>query len=94
MSYVPGDWIVAEAYSFVDPDLYTDVLNDMMLKKYLTALIKRQWGQNLSKYDSIQMPGGTTLRGPDIFTEGNEAVIAIEEEIRDGYSNPIDFFVG
>ena len=59
----------------------TDVWNDRFLKKYATALIKLQWGNNLSKFAGIQMPGGVTLDGVRIMTEAREEIEKLEEEM-------------
>lgn len=89
-----GNYVLFEVYTVVDPEIYSDVFNDMMLKRYLTALLKRQWGANLMKFNNIQLPGGTTLNGIEIYNEGKADVEKIEAEIRDGFSYPVDFFVG
>lgn len=61
---------------------YSDVWNDRFLKKYATALIKLQWGNNLSKFAGIQMPGGVTLDGVRIMTEAREELAKLEEEMQ------------
>ena len=61
---------------------YSDVFNDRFLKKYATALIKLQWGNNLSKFAGIQMPGGVTLDGVRIMTEAREELEKLEEEMQ------------
>lgn len=61
---------------------YSDVWNDRFLKKYATALIKLQWGNNLSKFAGIQMPGGVTLDGVRIMTEAREEIEKLEEEMQ------------
>jgi len=64
------------------------------LKKYTTVLIKRQWGQNMSKFEGIQLPGGVSLRGGEIYNEANEEIQRLEEELKNTYELPIDFNVG
>jgi hypothetical protein len=64
-----GDFIIIECYRKLDPATYTDVFNDIYLKRYTTALIKRQWGANLSKFEGVQMLGGVTLNGAKLFEE-------------------------
>ena len=59
----PGQYVVIEGYATLNPNNYPKIFNDRYLKEYVTALIKRQWGANLSKFDGVQMPGGVTLRG-------------------------------
>ena len=62
-----GEYIIIECYRKLDPTTYTDVFNDIYLKRYATALIKRQWGANLSKFEGVQMLGGVTLNGAKLF---------------------------
>ena len=73
-TYNVGDFIVAEAFAILDPATYTEVYDDMFLKKYATALIKKQWGANMSKFSGIQMPGGVTLNGDQIFQEAAQEI--------------------
>jgi len=63
-----GEYLIFEVYRKVDPDTYTDLYDDLYLKRYVTALIKRQWGQNLSKFSGTAMLGGVTLNGPELFS--------------------------
>ena len=56
-----NEFLIIECYRKLDPDSYTDIYNDMYLKRYATALIKRQWGSNLSKFDGVTMLGGVTM---------------------------------
>ena len=64
-----GDFIIIEAYAALDPDFFTEIYNDRLFKKYVTALIKKQWGSNLSKFAGVQLPGGVQLNGPQIYAE-------------------------
>jgi hypothetical protein len=88
------EYLVFEAYRILDPATYADVYNDMFLKKYLTALIKLQWGNNLSKFAGVQMPGGVTLDGVRIMQEAMEEITKIEEEMSLRYELPVDMMVG
>ena len=88
------DWMVIEAYAIVDPDTYTDVYGDMFLKKYLTSLLKKQWGQNLIKFEGMQLPGGVTLNGRQLYDDANTELEKIEEEVQLKYSLPDDFYIG
>ena len=74
--------------------LFRSVWNDRMLKKLATAYVKKQWGQNMSKFDKMQLPGGITMRGVDIFNEATAEITAIEQEIRNTYELPPSFLVG
>jgi hypothetical protein len=89
-----GDYIIVEGYKILDPDTYTDVYNDYFLKTYATALIKRQWGNNLKKFEGVQLPGGVTLNGQKIFDEATEELKELKLEIQNTYQLPIDFFTG
>ena len=64
-----GDYIIAEVYQIVDPDTHTSVYDDMWLKEYSTALIKQQWGANLIKFEGMQLPGGVSLNGRQLFDD-------------------------
>ena len=87
-----GQYIMAEAYVSIDdtPEMW----NDSWLKKYTTALIKRQWGNNLSKFDNMQLPGGVTINASKIQEEANSEIEALEESLINTYSLPPDFIVG
>jgi hypothetical protein len=65
-----------------------------MLKKYFVQLIKRQWGQNLSKFENVQLPGGGTLRGEKIYLEAQGEIDRIEAEILTAYEGPPFFQMG
>lgn len=88
------EYLVFEVYRILDPNTYTDVYNDMFLKKYLTALIKLQWGNNLSKFSGVQMPGGVTLDGVRIMEEARTEIEKIEEEMSLRYELPVNMMVG
>ena len=89
-----GTIIIIEAYRALDPATYTEVYNDMFLKKYATALIKQQWGSNLKKFTGVTLPGGITLDGQTIFSEATEEINKIEEEMNMKYELPPDGFIG
>jgi hypothetical protein len=90
----PGDWISILAYATLDPDEYTEIYNDRYLKRYLTALIKRQWGANMAKFEGVQLPGGVTMRGDRIYAEAMAEISAIEQEMLHSYELPTDFMTG
>ena len=89
-----GDFIVVECYRIIDPDTFTDVYNDYYLKKYATALIKKQWGQNLIKFEGMQMPGGVTFNGRQIYDDAIADIEKLEEEMRLNWEDPVDFYTG
>ena len=83
------EWIVIECYRTLDPDTYTDVYNDIYLKRYTTALFKKQWGANLSKFNGVAMVGGVTLNGQQIFSEALQEIEKLENDIRSTFElNP------
>ena len=88
------DYIIIECYRKLDPDSYTDIYDDIYLKRYATALIKRQWGANLSKFNGVQMLGGVTMNGADIFSQAQEEIQRLEEQIQLAFETPIDYMVG
>jgi len=79
--FTVGDVLIIEAYRILDPNTYTEVYDDMFLKKYCTSLIKRQWGENLKKFEGVQLPGGVTLNGKTIYDEAVEEINKIEEQM-------------
>mgnify|MGYP003631498208 FL=1 len=89
-----GDYVVAEIYSIVDPETYTSIYNDMFMKDFTTQLIKQQWGANMSKFDNMQLPGGVTVNGTQMYQEATEEIIRLEEKMRSEQEFPPDFFVG
>jgi hypothetical protein len=89
-----GDYVVAEVYQMLDPVTFTSIYDDRWLKDYLTALIKRQWGRNMGKFDGIAMLGGITISGKQIEGEANEELKILEEKLRLEHELPVDFMVG
>jgi hypothetical protein len=89
-----GDYVVAEVYTAVDPDTFSSVYNDMFVKNYTTALIKQQWGMNMSKFEGMQLPGGVTISGRQILEDANAELKELEEKLRLEQELPPDFFVG
>jgi hypothetical protein len=70
------------------------VYNDIWLKRYVTAQIKRQWGSNLSKFNGVTMIGGVTLNGEKLFTDAQTEIEKLEKEIRDSYEISPTFMMG
>jgi hypothetical protein len=90
----PNDYLIIEAYAVLDPDEYPKIYNDRLLKKYLTALIKKQWGANMAKYDGVQLPGGITFKGAQIYQDAINEIALIENELRTTHELPTDFMLG
>lgn len=89
-----GTYILMEGYAVLDPEKYGEIYNDMVVKKYTTALIKEQWGMNLIKFKGIELPGGITIDGDTIYAEALKDKERIEEEIQLKWELPPGFFVG
>jgi len=83
-----GEYLIIEVFRKLDPDTYTDIYDDLYLKRYTTALIKKQWGQNLSKFSGTAMLGGVTLNGPELFSTALQEQRQLEDEIRTNYEEP------
>jgi hypothetical protein len=91
---VLGEYMLIEAYQKIDPDTYTDVYNDRWLQRYCTALIKKQWGENLKKFEGISMPGGVSFNGQKIWDEAIDEIQAMESEMVSSYSLPVTDMLG
>lgn len=89
-----GEYIVIESYIIIDPNTYTDVYNDRMLKKLATSYIKKQWGNNLKKFNGMQLPGGITLSGQQMYEEAMTEIKEIEDTIRLTFEAPPEFLLG
>ena len=88
------EFIIIECYRKIDPASYTDIFDDIYLKRYATALIKRQWGANLSKFSGVAMLGGVTMNGETIYSQAQEELEKLEEQIQLSFETPIDYMVG
>ncbi len=82
------DWIIIECYRALDPENFSGVYNDTFVKKYLTALIKRQWGQNLIKFKGTKLPGGIELNGREIYEDAITDLADIKERMSTEYELP------
>ncbi len=80
--------LIVECHRALDPDTYTQVYSDVFLKKYTTALIKRQWGQNLIKFNGVQLPGGVAINGREIFEDAQKEIAEIEDASSSTYELP------
>ena len=77
-----GDFIVIDCQRILDPNTFTKVYNDPFLKMYFTALLKRQWGQNLIKFRGVKLPGGLELNGREIYDDGQRELDAIKQKMQ------------
>ncbi len=88
-----NNYIIAKCYKVIDPDVYGDVYKDWWLLRYASALIKKQWGANLSKFEGMQLPGGVTFNGAKLFDDSLQEIEKLEEEIR-GLAYPPEDMIG
>jgi len=89
-----GKYIIIDCYRTVDPETYPDVWDDPWLKDYATALVKRQWGENLKKFEGMNLPGGLTFNGQKIWEEANQKVEELEQKVINDYSLPVTDMIG
>ena len=89
-----GSYILVDAYEVVDPNVWTDAWNDRWLQNYATALIKRQWGSNLTKFTGMQLPGGVQFNGEKIYDDATEEIRRMEDEMISSYSLPVLDMIG
>ena len=82
------DWIIVDCYRALDPETFAGAYNDTFVKKYLTALIKRQWGQNLIKFKGTKLPGGIELNGREIYDDAIQDLADIKERMSTEYELP------
>ena len=83
-----GDYFVIDCFRILDPNEFTRVYNDPFLKRYFTALCKKQWGQNLIKFQGVQLPGGVQLNGRQIYDDGVKELDEIRAKMTSDYEMP------
>ena len=89
-----GEFIIIECYRALDPESFTQIYNDSWMKMYLTALIKRQWGRNLSKFRGVKLPGGIELNGGEILQQAESEIADIKGRMLSEYELPPLDFIG
>lgn len=89
-----GDFLIVQAYEIVDPDVFPDAWSDRWLALYATALIKRQWGNNLKKFTGMQLPGGVSFNGQQIYDEAVQEIKELENEMVINLSMPAMHMIG
>ena len=87
-------YILIDCYREVDPQSATSVYNDPWLKRYTTSLIKRQWGQNLIKFQGVKLPGGLEMNGRQLFDDAQRELEDHEEKLMTEYAMPPLDFIG
>jgi hypothetical protein len=85
---IEGNYLIIDCYRAMDPEAWSKVYNDSFLKRYATALIKRQWGQNMIKYNNIQLPGGITMNGRQLWEDGDNEIKLLESKMISDYMLP------
>jgi len=89
-----GNFLILDCYRILDPNDFTKIYNDSFLKKYLTSLIKRQWGQNLIKFRGVKLPGGIELNGREIYEDAERELKELKDRMALEYELPPYDFVG
>jgi len=89
-----GDFFVVEAFAILDPTQWTGIYNDRFLKEFYTALVKQQWGANLSKFAGMQLPGGVQINGIELYNSATADLERLEEKIRTDYELPPTIMIG
>ena len=87
-SMTVGDYVIIDCWTTLDPSDYNRVWNDSFLKRYLTATMKRQWGQNLIKFQGVKLPGGIELNGRQIYDDAEKDLEIIREQMSNMYEMP------
>ena len=88
------EFLIIECYRKIDPASYPDIFDDIYLKRYATALIKRQWGANLSKFTGVQLLGGVEMNGAEIYSQAQEEINRLEEQIQLAFELPPEYMMG
>ena len=89
-----GEFLIIECYRKIDPTSYPDIFDDIYLKRYATALIKRQWGANLSKFTGVQLLGGVEMNGGEIYSQAQQEIERLEEQIQLAFELPPEYMMG
>jgi hypothetical protein len=101
--YIDMDWandldvdeyLIIDCYRKLDPATFTDVFNDIWVKRYTTQKFKLQWGQNLSKFAGVTMIGGVSLNGNEIMQQAEAEIMKLEQEVRTNYEEPPHLILG
>jgi hypothetical protein len=89
-----GDKMMVDCMVAINPEAFPEIYNDILLKRYVTALIKRQWAANLSKFSNIALPGGMKFDAAQMYTDATTELGQIEDTVQSKYELPVDFMVG
>ena len=83
-----GTYIIIDCQRIMDPANYAGVYNDSFLKRYFTSRVKKQWGQNLIKFQGVKLPGGIELNGRQIYEDAVMELQQIEDKMLSTYEIP------
>ena len=84
-----GQILALECMVKPSPDVFPDLYNDLWMKKYATALVRCQWGRNLTKFQQVNLPGGITMNGDQILQQGREDVKELETRFAMDWADPV-----
>lgn len=90
----PGSALLLEVMTFIDPEQHPSVFRDTWLINYTCALIKYRWGNTMKKFSGVQLPGGVTLNGQEIFMESTQEKERLELECENRYNLPLGLWIG
>jgi len=88
------EYLLIEVHEILNPDTYTSVYNDRWMKRYATALMKKQWGSNLSKFEGLQLPGGITYSGATLMQEATTEIETLETQMQMNYEEMPHMLIG
>jgi hypothetical protein len=89
-----GDFFIIECYRILDPNQYPDIYKDRWLMAYATELLRRQWGENLIKYQGVALLGGVTLNGGEIYQKALDNIEKLEQQVHDEFQLPVTWMMG
>lgn len=89
-----GQFVIVEAFQVVNPETFTKVWSDRWLQKYATEMIKQQWGQNLSKFQGVALPGGMQFNGEKLYNDATAEIAKLEADMIKSYSVPVAYYLG
>ena len=77
-----------KAWRALNPTTWTEIYNQLWVKDYVTAKFKKQWGQNMTKFQNVQMPGGVTLNGEMIYNDAVKEIQELDDQLRSTWETP------
>lgn len=90
----PDSWVIIEGYKALDPSVETTMWHEPWFIDYTTALMKKQWGSNLSKYTGVKLPGGIEMDGRTLYTDAMQELEELHTRLQDEENLPADMFIG